>query len=329
MILITGAAGFIGFHLCMSLLDEGFEVVGVDSINDYYDIGLKTERLNILQQHKRARRFVFQHIDLSSEAATTELFADFQFDFVVHLAAQAGVRYSIENPRAYVDANLVGFINILECCRNSDIQHLVYASSSSVYGMNRDAPFSTAQRADSPVSLYAATKRSNELMAFTYSHLFNIPATGLRFFTVYGPYGRPDMAYFKFTKSVLNGDPIDVYNEGAMLRDFTYVTDIVRGIKAVIPRAPERSESEWSAAPCRHKLYNLGNSNPVTLLDFIGAIEKACGKKAKLNLLPMQQGDVPLTYADMSDFQETFSFKPEVSIQQGIQLFVDWYLRSK
>lgn len=329
MILITGAAGFIGFHLCMSLLDEGFEVVGVDSINDYYDIGLKTERLNILQQHKRARQFVFQQIDLSSEGATTELFNAFQFDYVVHLAAQAGVRYSIENPRAYVDANLVGFINILEGCRNSNVKHLVYASSSSVYGMNRDAPFSTSQRADSPVSLYAATKRSNELMAFTYSHLFDIPATGLRFFTVYGPYGRPDMAYFKFTKSILNGDPIDVYNEGVMLRDFTYITDIVRGIKAVIPRAPKRSESGASAAPCRHKIYNLGNSNPVTLLDFIRAIEKACGKKAALNLLPMQQGDVPLTYADMSDFQEDFNFIPEVSIQQGMQLFVDWYLRSK
>ena len=328
-ILVTGAAGFVGFHLSMRLLDEGQEVVAVDNFNSYYDPELKTDRVRVLGEHENANNLQFRQVDVSDSEALSDVFESFQFDYVVHLAAQAGVRYSIDNPRAYIDSNIVGFSNILECCRVSNIKHLVYASSSSVYGMNTNTPFATTDRADYPVSLYAATKRSNELMAFSYSHLFDLPATGLRFFTVYGPYGRPDMAYFKFTDAILNGNPIDVYNEGVMLRDFTYISDVIEGICKVIKSPPGRINSAYSAATSRHSVYNLGNSSPVSLMDFIKAIEQACGKSAVLNLMPMQQGDVPQTYADMQAFVADFGFSPKVSIVQGMELFVDWFRTSR
>jgi UDP-glucuronate 4-epimerase len=328
-ILVTGAAGFVGFHLSMRLLDEGQEVVAVDNFNSYYDPELKTDRVRLLGEHENANNLQFRQVDVSDSEALSDVFELFQFDYVVHLAAQAGVRYSIDNPRAYINSNIVGFSNILECCRVSNIKHLVYASSSSVYGMNTNTPFATTDRADYPVSLYAATKRSNELMAFSYSHLFDLPATGLRFFTVYGPYGRPDMAYFKFTDAILNGNPIDVYNEGVMLRDFTYISDVIEGICRVIKSPPGRIDSAHSAATSRHSVYNLGNSSPVSLMDFIKAIEQACGKSAVLNLLPMQQGDVPQTYADMQAFVADFEFSPKVSIVQGMELFVDWFRTSR
>ena len=324
-ILVTGAAGFIGFHLSMRLLDEGQEVLAVDNINHYYDPDLKRDRLQELAGHKNAHDFQFKKIDVSDSGALRDIFESYRIDYVVHLAAQAGVRYSIDKPSAYIDSNIVGFSNILECCRVSNIKHLVYASSSSVYGMNTDTPFATTDRADYPVSLYAATKRSNELMAFSYSHLFDIPATGLRFFTVYGPYGRPDMAYFKFTDAILNGKPIDVYNQGMMLRDFTYITDVIEGICKVVKNPPGRIKSANNAATSRHRLYNLGNSSPVSLLEFIKATEKACAKSAILNLTPNQQGDVPQTYADMQDFMTDFGFSPKVSLYQGMELFVDWF----
>jgi len=328
-ILVTGSAGFIGFHLVKALLKRGDQVMGIDNLNDYYDPSLKQDRLQDLElfveAHELQREYRFQVMDLADREQIAGLFADNQFDAVVNLAAQAGVRYSIDNPAAYVDANLVGFANILEGCRNSKIKHLVYASSSSVYGMNTKQPFSTDDPVDYPISLYAATKKSNELMAHSYSHLFDIPMTGLRFFTVYGPWGRPDMAYFKFTKAILADQPIDVYNHGDMIRDFTYIDDIVEGVVRVIDRPPEPQISEITTAKAPFKVYNIGNNQPIKLRRFITALETSCGKKAVENLLPMQAGDVPLTYADIDPLMQDFGFKPDTEIEEGIEQFMQWY----
>ncbi|MDX2373015.1 NAD-dependent epimerase [Psychrobacter sp. PP-21] len=331
-ILVTGAAGFIGFHLIKALLETGVSdseycIIGIDNINDYYDVDLKKERLRILGEIASPDTFTFIKLDLADRKAMSELFATHQFDTVVNLGAQAGVRYSIENPNAYIDSNVVGFVNILEGCRHHDIKHLIYASSSSVYGMNIKQPFTTADCVDFPISLYAATKKSNELMAHSYSHLYNIPTTGLRFFTVYGPYGRPDMAYFSFTKKILAGEPINVFNNGVMQRDFTYIDDIVKGIICIIDKAPSPQKSTITTAAAPYKIYNIGNNQPVTLRRFITAIEDACGKKAQENLLPMQAGDVPVTYADIDELIEDINFKPETSIEEGIKQFVEWYQR--
>ena len=325
-VLVTGAAGFIGFHLTLALLERGDEVVGVDNLNDYYDPQLKQDRLDVIGTHARADAFTFLKEDIADRDAMAALFADYSFDVVVNLAAQAGVRYSLENPNAYVDSNLVGFVNILEGCRNSNVGHLVYASSSSVYGMNVKQPFSVEDRVDHPISLYAATKKSNELMAHTYSHLFSIPTTGLRFFTVYGPYGRPDMAYYKFTKAIMNGDPIDVYNNGDMKRDFTYIDDIVAGVVRVMDRVPFIVGNTNSEAKAPYKLYNIGNNNPVELGLFIEAIENSCDRKAVKNYLPMQPGDVPVTFADVDELIDDVDFKPETAIRDGIKKFVEWYV---
>jgi len=324
-VLVTGAAGFIGFHLTLALLDRGDEVVGIDNLNDYYDPALKRLRLDEIAKHPKFSSFEFIKADISDRALMEQLFADNSFDVVVNLAAQAGVRYSLENPHAYVDSNLVGFVNILEGCRHSKVKHLVFASSSSVYGMNVKQPFSTEDRVDYPISLYAATKKSNELMAHTYSHLFSLPTTGLRFFTVYGPYGRPDMAYYKFTKAIQNGDSIDVYNNGDMKRDFTYIDDIVEGVLRVIDKVPTPRENKYSASKPPYRLYNIGNNNPVTLRDFISAIEDACGKTAVQNFMPMQPGDVPVTFADIDDLIVDVGFKPATKFNEGIKIFVDWY----
>lgn len=324
-VLVTGAAGFIGFYLSKALIEKGVEVVGIDNLNDYYDVKLKHERLAILTEHEQAKYFTFIKLALENRDGIASLFNTHNFDIVVNLAAQAGVRYSIENPYAYVDSNLVGFVNILEGCRHSKVKHLVYASSSSVYGMNTKQPFSTDDRVDFPISLYAATKKSNELMAHTYSHLYNIPTTGLRFFTVYGPMGRPDMAYFKFTKSILEGKTIDVYNNGEMKRDFTYIDDIVEGVLRVMDKVPAQTLSEITNASAPYKVYNIGNNQPVTLRRFISAIEDSCGVKAKENLLPMQAGDVPITFADVDDLIEDTGFKPHTSIEVGIEKFVKWF----
>lgn len=333
-ILVTGAAGFIGFHLIKALLeanlktsvaDNDYFIVGIDNINDYYDVGLKQERLKILNEISTPETFTFIKLDLANREGMSDIFSTYQFDTVINLGAQAGVRYSIDNPNAYIDSNVVGFVNILEGCRHHDIKHLIYASSSSVYGMNIKQPFTTADCVDFPISLYAATKKSNELMAHSYSHLYNIPTTGLRFFTVYGPYGRPDMAYFSFTKKILAGEPINVFNNGDMKRDFTYIDDIIKGIVKIIdkPPAPQRSTITTASAP--YKIYNIGNNQPVTLRRFITAIEDACGKKAQENLLPMQAGDVPITYADIDELVDDIGFKPDTSIEQGIEKFVYWY----
>lgn len=324
-ILVTGAAGFIGFHLTLELLKRGDEVVGIDNLNDYYDPALKQLRLDEIARHQNCSNFEFKKADISDRAFMEKLFAKYSFDVVVNLAAQAGVRYSLENPHAYVESNLAGFMNILEGCRHSKIKHLVYASSSSVYGMNVKQPFSTEDRVDYPISLYAATKKSNELMAHSYSHLYNIPTTGLRFFTVYGPYGRPDMAYYKFTKAILNEDTINVFNNGDMRRDFTYIDDIVEGIIRVIEKVPTPQNNPYTSANPPYKIFNIGNNNPVTLRTFICAIEEACNKKAKENLLPMQPGDVPITYADIDELFEYIGFKPKTNIYTGINKFVDWY----
>jgi UDP-glucuronate 4-epimerase len=324
-VLVTGAAGFIGFHLTLALLNRDDEVVGIDNLNDYYDPALKQLRLDKIANHSKVSNFEFIKADISDREFTEKLFVDHSFDVVVNLAAQAGVRYSIENPHAYVDSNLVGFVNILEGCRHSKVKHLVYASSSSVYGMNVKQPFSTNDRVDYPISLYAATKKSNELMAHTYSHLYNIPTTGLRFFTVYGPYGRPDMAYYKFTKAIMNGDPIDVYNNGAMQRDFTYIDDIVEGVVRVMSEIPTSNINKYSKAKPPCSVYNIGNNNPVTLRDFITAIEHACGSMANENMLPMQPGDVPITFAEINDLEKSIGFKPSTKIDEGIQKFVQWY----
>jgi UDP-glucuronate 4-epimerase len=324
-VLVTGAAGFIGFHLTLALLDRRDEVVGVDNLNDYYDPALKQLRLDEIAKHPKSANFEFIKLDISDRALMEELFSTHQFDVVVNLAAQAGVRYSLENPNAYVDSNLVGFVNVLEGCRHSKVQHLVFASSSSVYGMNTKQPFSTDDRVDYPISLYAATKKSNELMAHTYSHLFDIPTTGLRFFTVYGPYGRPDMAYYSFTKAITEGAPINVFNFGKMQRDFTYIDDIIKGVVRLMDIKPSSQSNKTSNAKAPFNVFNIGNNKPVTLRRFIEAIEKAVGKKAIENLLPMQAGDVPVTYADIDDFSKVTGFYPSTSIEDGIEKFVKWY----
>ncbi|WP_159564487.1 NAD-dependent epimerase [Budvicia diplopodorum] len=326
--LITGAAGFIGFHVAQRLLSLGHEVVGIDNLNDYYDVNLKLARLAILEKQPQ---FHFIKMDLADREGISRLFAESHFQRVIHLAAQAGVRYSIENPHVYAEANLIGHLNILEGCRHSQVEHLLYASSSSVYGLNRKLPFSTDDSVDHPVSLYAATKKANELMSHTYSHLFNLPTTGLRFFTVYGPWGRPDMALLKFTKAIIAGQSIDVYNHGDMRRDFTYIDDIVESIvrlQAVIPEADpswtvETGSPATSSAP--YKVYNIGNSQPVRLMEYIEAIEKALDKTATKNLLPMQPGDVMETSADTSALYSVINFRPETSVVDGVQRFVDWY----
>lgn len=324
-ILVTGAAGFIGFSLCQRLLNEDHEVYGIDNLNDYYSIQLKRDRLAQLTAHSQ---FTFQQLDLFDRPAMQALFKQESFAYVIHLAAQAGVRYSLQNPYAYADSNLSGFLNLLEGCRHSATQHLVFASSSSVYGANRKVPFSTTDNVDHPVSLYAATKKANELMAHAYSHLYAIPMTGLRFFTVYGPWGRPDMAYFKFVDAIAQGRPIEVYNHGKMKRDFTYIDDVVEGVIRVLEHPPQNTpdtkpEARLSNAP--YKIYNIGNHNPVELMRFIEVIENAMGKTVEKIMKPMQAGDVPATYADVEDLIQDVGFQPETSIEVGIQRFVDWY----
>lgn len=317
-ILITGVAGFIGFHLCQQLLANGFSVIGIDNLNDYYDVNLKQARLTQLLD---LEKFQFWQLDISDRQKIAELFAEHQPDIVINLAAQAGVRYSLTNPYAYADSNLLGFVNILEGCRQAQVKHLVYASSSSVYGANKKIPFSVDDPVDHPVSLYAATKRANELMAHTYSHLYDLPATGLRFFTVYGPWGRPDMAYFSFTKAILQNQEIPVFNYGKMQRDFTYVDDIVEGIVRVAAKIPQ-PQGKTSA---RHKIYNIGNNQPVNLIDFIEILEKHLGVTAQKKLLPMQPGDVEQTYADIDELIADTGFKPKTSLEAGLKQFVDWY----
>ena len=316
-VLVTGAAGFIGFHLAKRLLSLGASVCGIDNLNDYYDVSLKEARLAILEKEQA---FTFVRGDLADEAAVTKLFEDFRPDIVVNLAAQAGVRYSIDNPRSYIQSNIVGFFNILEACRHYPVEHLLYASSSSVYGNQEKTPFATTDNVDHPISLYAATKKSDELMAYTYSHLYGIPATGLRFFTVYGPWGRPDMAYFKFTNKIVRGEPIQIYNHGDMLRDFTYVDDIVRGVENMLCNPPKANEFGD-----RYKVYNIGNNKPEKLMDFIETLEKAIGREAKKEYLPMQPGDVYQTYADVTDLIRDFDFKPSTPISEGLGRFAEWY----
>jgi UDP-glucuronate 4-epimerase len=326
--LVTGAAGFIGFHLSRRLLESGCRVTGLDNVNDYYDVRYKHGRLDLLNQHPEFR---FARMDLADRPAMASLFSEGRFDVVVNLAAQAGVRYSLENPHAYVDSNLVGFVNLLECCRHHDVRHLVFASSSSVYGANTRMPFSVHDNVDHPVSLYAASKKANELMAHTYSHLYGLPATGLRFFTVYGPWGRPDMALFLFTKAILEDRPIKVFNHGKMKRDFTYIDDIVEGVFRVMGRVPTPNP-DWSGddpdpgssyAPC--KIYNIGNNTPVELTDFIAAIEQALGRTAQKEYLDLQPGDVPATYANIDDLSRDVGFRPSTPIETGIARFVEWY----
>ena len=327
-ILITGAAGFIGFHLSKKLLDESYQIIGIDNLNDYYDQSLKQSRLETLNKYEN---FNFHKVDIKEKKQVDDIFAQYKPTYIINLAAQAGVRYSIENPYAYVDSNLIGFINILECCRNHPIKHLLYASSSSVYGGNKVAPFSTNHNVDHPVSLYAATKKSNELMAHTYSHLYNIPTTGLRFFTVYGPWGRPDMAYFSFTQDILAGKPIKVFNHGKMERDFTYIDDIVEGIVKLIDKVPvankdwDESRNDLSTSFAPYKIYNIGNNQPVKLMRFINALEDALGKEAEKIYVDMQPGDVIRTYADVSDLEKDIGFKPSTSIEDGLKKFVEWY----
>jgi len=325
-ILVTGAAGFIGFHLCQHLLTRGESVIGIDNLNDYYDVSLKQDRLKQLQQHQQ---FQFAKLDLADRQAIPELFDRHQPEKVAHLAAQAGVRYSLKNPHAYVDSNLVGFVNILEECRHGGVKHLVFASSSSVYGVNSKTPFSVHDNVDRPVSLYAATKKANELMAHTYSHLYDIPTTGLRFFTVYGPWGRPDMALFLFTKAILAGEPIKVFNHGKMQRDFTYIDDIITGVVRVLDKIPEPdpnwSDSDPGSSHAPYKLYNIGNNQPVELLRFIEVLEACLGMKAQKHMLPMQPGDVPITYADIEDLEKAVGFRPSTPIEVGVERFVAWY----
>ncbi|MDJ0508983.1 MAG: NAD-dependent epimerase [Crocosphaera sp.] len=316
-ILVTGTAGFIGFHVTIKLLKDGYRVIGIDNLNYYYDVHLKKARLKQLETYDV---FEFHQVSIANRDNISQIFTDHEFNYVVHLAAQAGVRHSLENPYAYVDSNLVGFVNILEGCRHNKIEHLVYASSSSVYGKNRKIPFSTNDNVDHPVSLYAATKKANELMAHTYSHLYGIPTTGLRFFTVYGPWGRPDMAYFLFTKAILEDKPIKVFNYGRMKRDFTYIDDIVEGIVRVINQIPQPLSS---SVP--YKIYNIGNNQPVELGQFIEVLEDCIGKKAIKEFLPMQPGDVPLTYADVDDLIKDVGFHPHTSLETGLKKFVSWY----
>lgn len=324
-ILVTGAAGFIGFHLTVALLNKGFKVIGLDNLNNYYDPELKKSRLKKISENINFANFDFFEADISNKDFVSKLFHEYNFDFVINLAAQAGVRYSIENPHTYIDSNILGFLNILEGCKNSKVKHLVFASSSSVYGMNKNQPFNTDDKTDYPISLYAASKKSNELMAYTYSHLFNIPTTGLRFFTVYGPYGRPDMAYYKFTKSIINGEPISIYNNGKMHRDFTYIDDIVEGITRVMEKTPISKENIYTSSSPKYSIYNIGNNKPISLNTFIGAIEKACDMNAIKKSLPMQPGDVPITFADIDSLYDFIEFKPTTNIDDGIKKFVDWY----
>jgi len=341
-ILVTGSAGFIGFYTAKHLLERGDTVTGLDGINDYYDVSLKYDRLKetgidgelLYGQPVRSGihdRYSFVRLNLEDREAMADFFTRNSFDVVCHLAAQAGVRYSLENPAAYIDSNISGFLNILEGCRHGDVKHLVFASSSSVYGLNEKRPFSTSDNVDHPVSLYAASKKSNELMAHTYSHLFCLPVTGLRFFTVYGPWGRPDMAYFSFTGAILKGKTIDVFNHGDLERDFTYIDDIVEGVVRVMDRAPS-GDPHWDgkdpdpgSARAPYKIYNIGNSSPVKLMDFIAAIEKALGREAVKNFLPMQPGDVYSTFADVSDLVRDTGYRPDTPLENGIEKFVRWY----
>ncbi|PHS56352.1 MAG: NAD-dependent epimerase [Sulfurimonas sp.] len=348
-ILVTGTAGFIGSHLAIKLLERGDELVGLDNINDYYDQSVKYGRLqrsgiiaelkdgetieyNELLKSIKYENYKFIKLNLEDKENLNKLFEDEKFDTVINLAAQAGVRYSLTNPLAYVQSNILGFVNLLEACRHNKIKNLSYASSSSVYGLNEAQPFSTSSNVDHPMSLYAASKKSNELMAHTYSHLYNIPTTGLRFFTVYGPWGRPDMALYLFTKAIIEDKPIDVFNHGNMQRDFTYIDDIVEGIIRVNDNAPKGNKN-WdgknpdpSSSPAPYKIYNIGNNNPVKLMDFIEALEKKLGKTAKKNMLPIQAGDVPSTYANVEDLIADLDYKPQTSIEDGINNFVDWYV---
>ncbi len=330
-ILVTGVAGFIGFHLAEKLLKVGFNVVGIDNINDYYNVNLKYDRLNELGiERSEAEIFnkpvssnkyeylKFIRLNLEDRENLPEIFKEYNFEIVCNLAAQAGVRYSIENPEAYIDSNVVGYLNLLECCRHHNVKHLIYASSSSVYGLNTKVPFSTEDNVDHPISLYAATKKSNELMAYTYSHLYGFKTTGLRFFTVYGPWGRPDMAMFLFTDAILNDRPIKVFNNGNLERDFTYIDDIVMGVFKII-------DKNYSEVSDRYSLYNIGNSKPVKLMDFITEIEKQTGIKAKLEMLPMQPGDVSRTWADVKALKSDFDYRPNTIIQEGVKYFVEWY----
>jgi UDP-glucuronate 4-epimerase len=328
MIFVTGAAGFIGFHVAKALLRRGDEVVGIDNLNDYYDVTLKEARLDIL---RKERGFTFVRIDIGDAEPMADLFARWKPSRVVHLAAQAGVRYSLTNPHAYTHSNINGFLNILEGCRYNGVEHLAYASSSSVYGANTTLPFSEHHNIDHPVSLYAATKKANELMAHTYAHLFGVASTGLRFFTVYGPWGRPDMALFRFTRGILAGEPIPVFNEGRMIRDFTYIDDIVEGVIRVVDQRAEPDPNWTGAAPdparsyAPYRIFNIGNNKAVLLLDYIAALERCLGKKAKLDLLPMQPGDVLSTQADVSELEQAVGFHPSTGIDEGIAEFVKWY----
>jgi UDP-glucuronate 4-epimerase len=344
-ILVTGTAGFIGFHLAKKLLERGDEVIGLDNINEYYTVDLKFSRLretgidrNRIRYGKKVNssgypKYSFIQLDLEDKKTIDKLFAEEKFDRVCNLAAQAGVRYSLENPMAYINSNIIGFINILEACRHNGVKHLAYASSSSVYGLNETMPFSTHHNVDHPISLYAASKKSNELMAHTYSHLFGLPTTGLRFFTVYGPWGRPDMALFIFTKAIQEDRPIKVFNEGNMRRDFTYIDDIVEGVVRVIDQPPagnsqwtgEKPDPATSRAP--YKVYNIGNSSPVNLMDFIEAIEESLGKKAKKEFMPIQPGDVPATWADTTDLQKELDYRPDTPVKKGVERFIKWYLQ--
>lgn len=328
-ILVTGAAGFIGYHVSQRLLEQGHEVVGADNLNDYYDVNLKQARLDLLLPHPQ---FQFFKMDLSEKAAVSELFAAQKFERVIHLAAQPGVRYSIQNPMAYIDANILGHMNILEGCRHHNVGHLIYSSSSSVYGLNRKQPFSVEDDVDHPVSLYAATKKANELMSHSYSHLYQLPTTGLRFFTVYGPWGRPDMALFKFVKAMLDGKPIDVYNHGNMVRDFTYVGDIAEAVVRLVDVIPAVN-NDWtvedglkSASSAPYKIYNVGNGQPTRLGNFIQAIETALDIKANKHYMDMQDGDVLSTCADSSELYKTIGFSPDTPVNYGVQQFVDWYM---
>jgi UDP-glucuronate 4-epimerase len=327
-VLVTGVAGFIGYHLAQRLLQDGFQVCGIDNLSDYYDVNLKKARLSQLQPQPG---FTFQYLDLSDRPGMAQLFQEHRFDYVVNLAAQAGVRYSLDNPWAYVDSNVSGFVNLLEGCRHNPVQHLVFASSSSVYGANTKVPFAVSDRTDYPVSLYAATKKANELIAHTYSHLYQIPVTGLRFFTVYGPWGRPDMAYFKFARAIEVGQPIEVYNFGQMQRDFTYIDDIIEGVVRILHQPPQTPLSEITHdleqlnSNALYRIYNIGNNSPVELMAFIRILEQALGKQAVLKMLPLQAGEVLTTYANVNELAKAIDFVPSTPIEQGIQQFVEWY----
>jgi len=328
-ILITGAAGFIGFHLAKRLLENGANITGIDNLNDYYEVDLKQARLSQLQKYNN---FLFVKSGIENREIVEHVFKAGKFDIVVNLAAQPGVRYSLKNPYSYIDSNIVGFTNILEGCRHNNIKHLVFASSSSIYGTNAKIPFSVSHNVDHPVSLYAASKKANELMAHTYAHLYDLPCTGLRFFTVYGPWGRPDMAYFSFTKAIIEGKPIDVFNFGNMKRDFTYIDDIVEGVIRVMDKIPQpnpawdRTHPDPGSSYAPYKLYNIGNNNPVQLMRFIEVLEENLGRKAMKNMLPMQQGDVPITCADVDELMKDVGFKPSTPIEEGIKKFVEWYM---